>query len=104
MHDALRVDDDFDLLGRQAEQQTRLDELETLVHQGGGIDRDLPPHRPVGMGNGLFRRCRRNGLARPVAEGTSGSCQQYATYTGGSRATTNVVWHALEDRVVLTVD
>ena len=50
------VDDDFDLRGRQAEQQAGLDELEALVHERGGIHRDLAAHDPVRMRAGLLRR------------------------------------------------
>src|SRR5262249_7595646 len=41
MHDALRVHDDLDLRRGRPEQQTGLDELQPLVHERRGVDRDL---------------------------------------------------------------
>ena len=49
MHDALALDNDLDLLRRQAEQPHGLDELKALVHQGGAVNGDLGAHVPVGM-------------------------------------------------------
>ena len=46
VHDRLRLHDDLDAVVRHAEQQVRLDHLEALVHQRGGVDRDARAHRP----------------------------------------------------------
>jgi hypothetical protein len=54
--DRLRVDGDLDPLVRHAEQEVGLDHLEPLVHQRGGVDRDLGAHRPGGMGERLLGR------------------------------------------------
>ena len=45
-----------DRVQRDAEQVMRLDELEALVHQGRGVDRDLGTHRPFRMVERLFDR------------------------------------------------
>ena len=47
VNDRLRVDDDFDSLGGNIEQPSRLDDFQALVHESGRIDRNLLPHRPV---------------------------------------------------------
>jgi hypothetical protein len=56
MHDALRVNDDVDLARRQAEQQAGLDQLQALVHQRCGVDRDLAAHYPARMRASLVGR------------------------------------------------
>ena len=53
---------------RQGEQMMRLDQFQPLVHQGGRIDGDLRPHRPVRVAQRLLRRGGRDGLAAPGAE------------------------------------
>ncbi len=68
MHRRLRMDDHVQLLGRQREQEMRLDHLQALVHQGGAVDRNLGAHRPVGMGHGLLGRRTLHGLRGPFAE------------------------------------
>ena len=50
------MDDDVHLRLGQTEQQGGLDDLEALVHQGRGIDRNLAAHFPLRMGAGLIRR------------------------------------------------
>ena len=44
--DRRRVDDHLDPLVREAEEEVRLDHLEALVGERGGVDRDLRAHRP----------------------------------------------------------
>ena len=58
VHDALRVEQHRDALVGQAEQVVGLDDLQALVHQGRGVDRDLGAHRPIGMLERLLRRGR----------------------------------------------
>ena len=53
MDDALPLDNDLDLVFRQAEQPHRLDQFQALVHQGGRVDGDLGAHIPVGMLEGV---------------------------------------------------
>eukprot|EP01136_Pigoraptor_vietnamica_P026049 Opistho-1_new@80667 len=71
MDHALGVDHHLDLRCGQAEQVAGLDDLERLVHHGGGVDRNLATHHPVGMGAGLVRghpaqRVRVAGAERPA--------------------------------------
>ena len=54
-----------------------LDEFEALVHQPGGIDGDLRAHGPVGMGERLLRRRRRDSLRAPCAEWPPGGGQDH---------------------------
>ena len=75
MDDRLRVNDDLDVVVVQAKEVVGLDHLQALVHQGGGIDRDLAPHAPVGVAGGIGH----GGLVQisrvPVAEGTAAGGQ-----------------------------
>src|SRR5439155_6262625 len=48
---ALRVHDDIDAAVGDVEEEVRLDHLEAFVHHGGGVDADLRPHLPAGMGD-----------------------------------------------------
>src|SRR5579859_390803 len=48
------MDNHVNLIRAHAEEPARLDDLETFVHHGGGIDGDAVAHFPVGMGEGLF--------------------------------------------------
>ena len=41
-----RMHDDLDPVVREPEEEVRLDHLEALVRERGGVDRDLRPHRP----------------------------------------------------------
>src|SRR5205814_7177759 len=50
---ALRVHDDIDAAVGDVEEEVRLDHLEAFVHHGGGVDADLRPHLPAGMGERL---------------------------------------------------
>ena len=54
--DRLGVDHDLDPVVVHGEQLVGLDHLEALVHQRGGVDRDLRAHRPGGVGQGLLDR------------------------------------------------
>ena len=47
VHDGLRLHDHLDLVDRYVEEPARLEDLEALVDHRGGVDRDLPSHRPV---------------------------------------------------------
>src|ERR1700751_2917020 len=48
------MDDDIDLIGADTKEPASFDDLEALVHHGGGIDGDAVAHAPVGVGEGLF--------------------------------------------------
>ncbi len=56
MDDALRMNLDRDFFNRHIEEPMSLDHLETLVHEGGGVNGDLLSHLPVGMMEGIFDR------------------------------------------------
>src|SRR5436190_7621646 len=49
MHDALRMDNDFDLFHLHPEEPARLDHLQAFVEERGRIDRDLRSHVPSWM-------------------------------------------------------
>ena len=51
--DRLGVHDDLDAVVVDPEQLVRLDHLQALVHERRGVDRDLGPHGPGRMGQGL---------------------------------------------------
>ena len=55
MDDALRVDDDVDPGHLDIEEPARLDHLQPLVEERGGIDGDLLAHVPCGMPERLLR-------------------------------------------------
>ena len=53
VHNAFALDNNLNLILRQAKQPDSLNQLQTFVHQGGGIDRDLSAHIPVGVLEGI---------------------------------------------------
>ena len=73
VHDRLRVHDDIEPVGWQAEEMMGFDQLETLIHQTSRIDRHLRPHHPVGVGKRLLTRGGGNALSAPFAERAAGS-------------------------------
>ncbi len=99
VHERLRMDDHFDALVRQVEQMMGFDDLEPFVHEGGGVDRDLLPHGPGGMGQGLLPGDRGQVRRRPAPEGSAGRSdhQRVDRPSAGSR-------HQLEERRVLGID
>ncbi len=71
--DALPVDHHLDAVLRQIKEPGRLDDLQALVHHGGGVDGDFGAHVPVGVAQGLLPgdgrkllrgSCRRRGRPR----------------------------------------
>ena len=52
--DGGRMHDDPDPLVLDAEEEVRLDELQALVRERGGVDRDLRAHGPRGMREGFL--------------------------------------------------
>ena len=63
----------MDLRVLEPEEVVGLDHLEALVHQRGGVDRDLRPHRPHGVLEGLLHRRLRELRGRPAAERPAGA-------------------------------
>ena len=51
--DALWVDHDLDVGGLHVEQPAGFNDLEPLVHQGCGVNRDLGAHVPIRVSEGL---------------------------------------------------
>ena len=99
VHHRLRVDQHLDLRLRQIEQTGGLDQLETLVEHGGGIDADLAAHRPYGMAQRGLRRCDLHLGHRGSAERAAGRCQDDLL----NRAAV-ILCHRLKDRVVLRIN
>ncbi len=85
--------------GRQVEQTASLDDFESLVHQGGGIDGDALPHFPRGMIQGLGHGDRRKLRLGCVKKWSSGGGQPDALDLFHPSAA-----QALVDRIVLAVD
>ena len=54
VHDGRRLEHDLDPLVRQAEEEVRLEQLEPLVRERGGVDGDLRPHAPGRVGERLL--------------------------------------------------
>ena len=98
--DRFGVDDDLDLLGRQAEQPAGLDHLQGLVHQRGGIDGDLRPHAPGRVAQGLL-----DGDVRPARPGcVPRKGPPLAVSTMRSTVAGRAALDRLEDGAVLAVD
>ena len=93
------MNDDLDLIGAHTEQPVRLDDFEALVHQSGGIDRDLAPHAPCRMHQRILRRDARQLGRRTSAERSSRRGQDEP-----SDLRPGAPVQALVDRVVLAVD
>jgi hypothetical protein len=53
VHDGLRVHEHLDAVRVHPEEPARLDDLEPLVHEGRGVDRDLAAHVPGRVLQGL---------------------------------------------------
>ena len=77
VQNALRVHQHLDLICRHIEQPPRLDDLQTFVHHGRRIDRDLRAHVPVRMAQRLRQRHMRKLLPRKSAKRTAARCQEY---------------------------
>ncbi len=93
------MDGDANLRGRKLEEATGFDDLEALVHHGGGVDGDALSHDPgwvlegLGWGDGFEL------LERSVAEGATGGGEPDLFYFCGCASA-----HGLVDGVVLGVD
>ena len=95
----LGVDGHADLLWRQVEEAAGFDDLEALVHHGGGVDGDALAHDPGGMFEGLLRGDSVEVGEGSVAEGATGGGEPDLLDFGGGAAA-----HALVDGVVFGVD
>ena len=93
------MDDDVDPIQRNVEQQVRLEQLQALVDQGGGVGRDHPSHVPGGMGEGLAGGDVGELDTGPAAERTAASGENQPVDLAGAATT-----QALGQRRVLGVD
>ena len=99
MDDALALHHDLDFFRRQAKEPYGLDEFQTLVHQGGGVDGDLRAHIPVGVFKGVCTGLAAQLLGGHTEEGTAGGSEQNLGQTGGAL----LILQALEDGRVFAV-
>src|SRR5438477_3258309 len=99
MHDRGRMNDDLDPVVVQAEEEMRLDQLETFVRERRRVDRDLRPHVPRWMRKRLLRRDVLELVASPTAKRTAGS-RQHERIDGFAR----VAFETLERGRMLAVD
>ncbi len=93
------MDGDADLVGGQIEEAAGFDDLEALVHHGGGVDGDALAHDPGGMLEGLGGGDVGEVGGGGVAEGATGGGEPDLFHLGGRAAA-----HGLVDGVVLAVD
>ena len=70
--DRLRMDDHVEPVGRKPEEPARLDDLESLVHQGRAIDRDALSHGPGRVLQNLRGSRVLDGRRVPAQEGPAG--------------------------------
>jgi hypothetical protein len=99
VHDRLRVHDDVDPIERHPEEVHRLDHLEALVHQSGGVDRDLSAHVPGRMRERLLAGHVSHLVRAAAAERASGRREDQPV----DRAGALLGVHELEQRRVLGV-
>ena len=97
--DALRMDDDVDRVVGDIVQPVRLDDLQALVGEGGRVDRDLGPHRPGRVAQGIGR-----GDRREASAGVSRNGPPDAVSTSRATARHRFADEALPDRGVLRID
>ena len=69
VHDRLRMHNDIDAIEGDVKEQMRLDDLQALVDQCRGVDRDEGAHRPGGVCQRLLGSHGSQLLAGPSAEG-----------------------------------
>ena len=99
VHDRLRVHDDVDLVGPQAEQPVGLDDLEAFVHQRRRINRDLAAHAPGRMFQRVGGRHIRQFRESATTKRSARRRQHDSLHLGRATAMKTLV-----DRVVLAVD
>src|SRR5580765_7361920 len=99
MDDRRRLDRDLDAAIRHAEEEVRLDQLEPLVRERGGVDRDLRAHAPRRVGERLLRSDVLELGACATAERPARTCENKRVDLLGAAAL-----EALKERGVLAVD
>ena len=99
MNNALRVHDDLKVLDRHVKKPVRLNQLKTLVHHRGGVDRDFWTHFPVRVLERLDDADGPHALQRPVAKRPAGGRQQDT-----AQRRSLLILQDLKDGVVLAVN
>ena len=99
MDDALALHHDLNFFRRQTEEPYGLDELQTLVHQGGRVDGDFCTHIPVGVLEGVCTGLAAQLLGGHAEEGAAGGREQNFGQAGSAL----FILQALEDGGVLAV-
>src|SRR5688572_11029225 len=99
MDDALRVNNDFDAVVGQIEQNVRLDYLERFVRERSAVDRVLPPHAPGRVPQSIRDTHPGETLRAPPAKRSTRSGENNAPHF-----TARMPGDALKDRRVLAVD
>ena len=99
MDDRLRMDDDIDPLVRHPVEPVGLDDLQSLVGERRGIDRDLGAHRPGRMAQGAGGADAREAVERRVEEGPARGREEQA-----GDVVERLAGEALPDRGVLRID
>ena len=94
-----RLDEDDDAVEVASKEVHRLEPLQTLVHEGGGIDGDLGAHRPVGVLESVLYGNAGELFCRHAEERTAG-----AREPDGVDLVRTLALEALEDGIVLGVD
>ena len=89
---------------RSPNSRAGFDQLETLVHERSGIDRDLAAHHPVGMRAGFRRRHARELFSRRIEKRSARSRKNDPPHALRTRTGRDRGGEALEDGVVLAVD
>src|SRR5690606_18445258 len=75
MDDRFWLDNHIDVCDRCIEQDRRLNQLKSLIHQGGGIDGNLCPHVPIWMLECLCRGDIPQLLFGEVSERSAAGCE-----------------------------
>ncbi len=82
----LQVHQYLDAFAGYAEQVVGLDDFQALVHQRRRIDRDLRPHRPFRVGNGLGQGDLGRFVAAAATEWCAGGGQRDPAHAGAINA------------------
>jgi len=99
MNHALRMHDDLNPVERRVEEPMRLDDLKPFVHQCCRINRDLLPHRPIRVFEGVGARDMLQLRRRMFAKRPAGGCQENFLHICGAMAL-----QRLKNRAVFAID
>ena len=99
MDERLRVEENLDRGGIDAEEKMRFEDLEALVHHRRGINRDLRTHLPRRVAQRVFDRDLVESLQRPRAERAPGTGEDQPAHSPRMAGPESLVY-----RAVLRVD